>query len=64
MKIFFRLWRHSKPDFIVVSLTFLVSVFWTVEMAVLTGVAANIAALLYSCARVPLDVDIVKVKYL
>lgn len=60
-KIFVRLWRQSKPDFIVIFSTFLVTVFWTLEMAVMTGIIANVAVVIVSVARPSFDITIVKV---
>ncbi|GBP58186.1 Sodium-independent sulfate anion transporter [Eumeta japonica] len=46
-----KLWRQSRPDLAVLVLTCVVSVLWSVEMAVLVGALANVALLLWACAR-------------
>ncbi|CAG9136605.1 unnamed protein product [Plutella xylostella] len=59
--IFRRLWRSSKQEFFILLLTFSSSVLLSVELSVLGGAVASVAALLRGVARPPVEVTTLKI---
>lgn len=59
--IFSRLWRHDRTELAILVLTFLVSIFRTVELAVAIGVMASLAVLLSGVMRPKVTMASIKV---